>query len=134
MYATLMRFAHLLAERSTCARLRVGAVIASDDLASVLAIGYNGSPRGFPNSCARPEAGNCGCVHAEANALVKAPYRSGPLTLFTTHAPCAACAALIVNSAVRRVVYAAGYRDASGLAILSAANLEVATFGPAPIV
>src|SRR6266550_2535309 len=67
-----MRMAEELAKRSTCARLQVGSVITSGDLTQVLGIGYNGNARGLPNRCDGTEPGRCGCIHSEANALVKA--------------------------------------------------------------
>src|SRR5437899_10399705 len=67
-----MRMAEELAKRSTCARTQVGSVIATHDLTQVLGIGYNGNARGLPNECDGPEPGRCGCIHSEANALIKA--------------------------------------------------------------
>ena len=42
-----MRIAHLVAERSTCLRRRVGAVAVKDK--RILATGYNGAPAGIPH-------------------------------------------------------------------------------------
>ena len=42
-----MNIAHLVAERSTCLRRRVGAVAVKDK--RILATGYNGAPRGRKN-------------------------------------------------------------------------------------
>src|SRR5207247_4162737 len=68
-----MRMAEELAKRSTCGRLQVGTVITDQALENVLAIGYNGNARGLPNKCDSSVPGNCGCIHSEMNALVKAP-------------------------------------------------------------
>jgi dCMP deaminase len=107
-----LRMAETVALRSTCLRKQVGCVVSDLDLTTVLAIGYNGSPRGWQNFCENPEAqGACGCIHAEANALLKAPYHTGPLVLFCTHSPCISCAKLIVNSAVQQVIYRTPFRD-----------------------
>src|SRR3989304_3937575 len=73
LYEVYMRMAEELAKRSTCARLQVGTVITDGRLEHVLAIGYNGNVRGFPNRCDSTEAGKCGGIHSEMNALGKAP-------------------------------------------------------------
>ena len=43
-----MDITYMVAERSTCTRAKVGAVIVRDR--SILATGYNGSPAGMPSS------------------------------------------------------------------------------------
>ena len=54
-----------LAKRSTCTRLRVGTVLTDAELENVVAIGYNGNARGFPNRCDSTTPGACGCIHSE---------------------------------------------------------------------
>lgn len=107
-----------LAQLSTCKRAKVGCVVVPDDLSMVYSIGYNGPPAGEPNDSCTGEQGRCGCVHAEANAVVKL----GPVTeavLVCTTAPCLACAGLIVNCRkIHCVVYGLAYRDESGLELL----------------
>ena len=49
LFEVYMRMAEELAKRSTCARLQVGTVITDSRLEHVVAIGYNGNARGFPN-------------------------------------------------------------------------------------
>jgi dCMP deaminase len=79
--------AKVAAERGTCIRRRVGAIIVKDDVE--VSSGYVGAPRGTANccdlmSCLRIEAGIpsgqryelCRSVHAEQNAIVNAA-RSG---------------------------------------------------------
>jgi dCMP deaminase len=124
MDAIFMAFAVLLAERSTCCRRSVGCVITDYAGLSVLAIGYNGNARGFANHCDREhEPGNCGCIHAELNALLKAPGLAPGKILYTTCAPCVACAKAIVNSQVARVVYRDGYRTDAGIELLQQAGV-----------
>lgn len=119
-----LRIAETVAIRSTCSRLQVGCVVTNHDLTSIWAIGYNGSMRGALNDCERPEErGNCGCIHAELNALIKAPYHEGDLVLFCTHAPCLACAKHIVNSKVRRVWFRNDFRDMTGVYRLRVAGI-----------
>ena len=73
LYEVYMRMAEELAKRSTCSRLQVGTVLTDPSLENVVAIGYNGNARGFPNRCDSDEPGRCGCIHSEMNAVVKAP-------------------------------------------------------------
>jgi dCMP deaminase len=119
-----MRMAEELAKRSTCARLKVGSVIATSDLTQVLGIGYNGNARGLPNACDSTEPGRCGCVHSEANALLKAGAQIERKVMFVTAAPCVMCAKMIVNTNVSRVHYRAAYRDPAGLTVLRQAGVE----------
>ena len=58
LFEVYMRMAEELAKRSTCARLQVGTVITDANLENVVAIGYNGNARGFPNRCDSDEAGS----------------------------------------------------------------------------
>lgn len=48
LYEVYMRMAEELAKRSTCVRLQVGTVLTNATLEHVVAIGYNGNARGFP--------------------------------------------------------------------------------------
>ena len=95
-----MRMAEELAKRSTCARNQVGSVIATGDLTQVLGIGYNGNARGLANHCDGSEPGRCGCLHSEANALIKAGAQTPGKVMFVTVSPCVMCAMMIINSTV----------------------------------
>lgn len=114
----MMAFAQQVATRSTCSRAQVGCVITNLEMTSVLAYGYNGNYRGGPNFCDGTGEGACGCVHAEANALIKSPYDPDRLVLFTTLSPCLACAKLILNAGITHVRYLLEYRDPAGLDLL----------------
>jgi dCMP deaminase len=122
-----MKFAVDLSARSTCKRLQVGCVIVSADYSYVYGIGYNGSAKGLNNNCDRDEAGNCGCLHAEENALLKT--NAGveiPKIAFVTHQPCAYCAKRMINKGgIIKIFYKEPYRIKDGLEILSKANIEV---------
>jgi len=92
-----MEIAKVVAKRSTCARLNVGAVITIND--RIVSIGYNGPPSGHAHcspECAAAAAAK-GCirsVHAEVNAMlfVPASERSSPKTMYVTDSPCDMCA------------------------------------------
>ena len=118
LFEVYMRMAEELAKRSTCARLRVGTVITGPYLENVVAIGYNGNARGFPNRCDTPEPGGCGCIHSEQNALVKAPGELRDKVAFVTASPCGPCAKLMVQSNICYVFYREAYRDPAGLNVL----------------
>jgi len=122
--ALWMRVAELVAQRGTCDRLRVGAVITDSEMRRVIAIGYNGQPRGMPHVCRTMEPGNCGCVHAELNALLGADTRDA-YELFVTTAPCERCAAAIINATIHRVWYRTPYRDERGAALLVGAGIAL---------
>ncbi len=119
---TAARLAGSMAALSTCRRLRVGCVVVSPKLQSILAVGYNGPTAGAPNDSCTGVPGACGCVHAEANALVKLGSGSGELVV--THSPCSHCAGMIVNSGrVTRVTYAERFRDGGGIDVLTRAGV-----------
>lgn len=126
--SSMLEIARVVSRRSTCERGRVGCVITNLEMTRVLAMGYNGNYHGGPNTCDHPgRPGGCKCLHAEANALIKAPYRPGELTLFSTMGPCLACAKMILNARITTVVTDRGYRDSSGLELLCDEGVEVFT-------
>jgi deoxycytidylate deaminase len=119
--AYFMEMARLAASRSNCCRRRVGAVLVSVDR-SVVATGYNGTPRGLRNcqdgGCSRCQGSSrcglglasCLCLHAEENALLEAGRgRAIHGILYCTLAPCLQCCKKIVQAGVQRVVYAREY-------------------------
>lgn len=123
MEEVMMDLAVSLARRSTCARLQVGCVITDARFTSIYALGYNGNYRGGPHACDREEPGNCGCLHAEDNALVKLRTEERGLVLFTTVSPCTACAKRIVNQGnVETVWIAETHRDLDASAKILAAG------------
>lgn len=105
-----LQLAALVASWSKDPATQVGAVAVSTDR-RVLETGFNGLPQGVEDDPERMErpAKYLWTTHAEAN-LVAAAARSRlqDSTVFVTHAPCAQCAALLVNAGVAKVVYASG--------------------------
>jgi len=116
-----------LAKRSTCLRKKVGAVVVTADYTGVLGVGYNGNAAGLANCCESTEPGNCGCLHAEDNALLKT--NGGPeikKIIFVTAQPCAYCAKRMVNKGgVQKVFYYEPYRLTRGKDILQEVGIEV---------
>ncbi len=113
-----MEVARAVARRATCDRGRAGTVIARDK--QILVTGYVGAPRGFPHcdevghqmKTVTHEDGTQSqhCMrtaHSEQNAIVQAAKLGVAIegsTLYTKMTPCAACAKMIVNAGVKRVV------------------------------
>lgn len=124
LFEVYMRMAEELAKRSTCARLQVGTVITDARLENVVAIGYNGNARGFPNRCDTDEAGRCGCIHSEMNALVKSPGQLRDKVAFVTASPCVMCAKLMVQANVSYLFYRQRYRLPSGLEVLERGGVQ----------
>ncbi|MFW5996270.1 MAG: deoxycytidylate deaminase, partial [Halanaerobiaceae bacterium] len=106
-----MRMAELAAERSTCLRRQVGAVLVKDR--RILATGYNGAPKGLAHcektGCLRQEksvpSGQrheiCRGVHAEQNLIAQAAVhgvKSEGGIVYCTTQPCVICAKLLINS------------------------------------
>jgi dCMP deaminase len=122
-----MDLASTLAARSTCARMNVGTVITSTDYRKVLAVGYNGNAAGLPNTCDRHEAGNCGCLHSEENAVINCDSpRSTEKHVFVTHLPCVQCAKRLINlGGVKKVFYRNEYRLTDSIDILKSVGIEV---------
>lgn len=116
-----------VAERSTCNRAKVGAVIVRDK--SILATGYNGSPAGLPHctevGCliyeSRTPSGeieeNCfRTIHAEINAIAQAAKNGASIRdadIYITHTPCIHCFKVLINTGVRRIVYEKPYKLAT---------------------
>lgn len=122
-----MDLAFSLSRRSTCRRLHVGTVITSTDFRKVLAVGYNGNATGLPNECDRDEAGNCGCLHSEENAVINCDSpRTIEKFVFVTHLPCVACAKRLINLGnVKRICYAHEYRSRTSLELFAQTGIAV---------
>jgi len=122
-----MQIAYAAAQRSTCRRRAVGAVVV-DRRGRILSTGYNGSPEGYPHCeelCPAPDAEPCRwSVHAEINALLFAENREPDKTLYVTTSPCRACALAIANAGVRRVVMGEAYSDPGGLEVLQQGGIR----------
>jgi len=128
-HQTWMTIAKSIAERSYDPRLKVGAIIVSDDNTRLLALGYNGNYRGGPNEPDSTNPGQSGFIHAEVNALVKCDYNfNRKKIMYLTHSPCQQCSKLIVNAGITEVVYDIEYRDTSGLSILRTCGIVVNRF------
>jgi dCMP deaminase len=119
-----MTITQQVAERSTCNRAKVGAVIVRDR--NILATGYNGAPAGMPHCT---EAGcliyesktpygeveqNCfRTIHAEINAIAQAAKNGSNIkdsSIYVTHTPCIHCIKVLVNTGIKKVYYESPYK------------------------
>lgn len=111
-----MGIAFAVAERSTCNRAQVGAILVRDK--RILTTGYNGSPKGLPHcreiGCFMRD-GHCQrTVHSEASAIIQAALHgisTDGATIYVTHQPCFSCAKMLINAGIVRVVYGGDYPD-----------------------
>ncbi len=122
-----MEMAFVWANNSYCERRKVGALIVKDRM--IISDGYNGTPSGFENVC--EEDNNVTkpyVLHAEANAITKVAKSNNSsegATLYVTDSPCMECSKLIIQSGIKRVVYAREYRITDGLDLLKRAGIEL---------
>jgi len=117
MYEIYMRMAEQIAMRSTCIRMKTGSVIVSGDLKKVYSLGFNGTVKGWVNSCNGIE-GQCGCIHSEENALLKLGVEDSKKILFCTSGPCMNCAKKLIQSGFSDVFYRSDYRDKKPIVFL----------------
>lgn len=111
-----IKMANLVGTRGTCDRGKSGCVIVKNK--QVISTGYVGAPKGMQhcdevghfivdNHCLRS-------THAEQNAIINAA-RNGVSTdgaeLYCTMYPCFACAKMIVNAGIKKVVVDYDYHD-----------------------
>lgn len=122
-----MKMAFEWAKLSHCERKQVGALIVKDRM--IISDGYNGTPTGFDNCCEDEEGLTKWMVlHAEANAILKVAASTQSCqdaTLYVTLSPCRECSKLILQSGIKRVVYAVTYKDVSGIEFLKQSGVEV---------
>ena len=125
-----MNIANEVAQRSTCERAQVGAVIVTEK--RILTTGYNGSPRGLQH-CSDVgcliDNGHCvRTLHAEQNAIIQAALHgviTAGATLYVTHQPCFLCAKMIINAGITQIVYDHEYPDDRSRDFLEQAGVEL---------
>jgi dCMP deaminase len=148
---TMLRVALTIAQRGTCDRKQVGAVIAREG--RIISVGYNGAPPGLAHcdenrhgwqgwwdlhdtgkrthdemEAILAERGCRNATHAEANALAfaaKYGVSTEGAELFVTVSPCDTCARLLIAAGIHSVSYIEAYRDRTGLQLLANAHVLV---------
>jgi dCMP deaminase len=126
-----MAQSHLLALRSTCTRLTVGATIVRDK--RIIAGGYNGAISGgthcidegcyvIENHCVRT-------IHAEMNAIIQCAKFGVPTEgaeIYVTHFPCLQCCKGIIQSGIKAVYYSQDYKNHPyAIELFQQANVKV---------
>ena len=99
-----IEMARLVATWSKDNSTQVGAVVV-DRRKRIVSIGFNGFPAGVDDTIHSREQKILRAIHAEANCILFAQRDLAGCTMFVTAPPCSQCAALIVQSGIRRVVY-----------------------------
>lgn len=126
-----MRTALLHSTLSKALRKQVGAVLVTNQ--GVVLTGYNGTPSGYSNTCEDilqdgSLVSKNSVIHAELNCILKAAREGVSVlesTVYVTLSPCVACAAMLAQSGVKKVIYLEEYRDNSGILLLKDCNVEV---------
>lgn len=143
--AYFLKLAGVVRERSNCLRMAVGVVIVKEK--HIIATGYNGTPKEIKNciegGCERclhrekellkenERKDLCICIHAEENALIQSAYHgvsTKGAVLYSTVAPCAQCAKVIINAGIEKVVYAKEHQDRVGVELLKKARVDVVRY------
>ena len=122
-----MMIAFIMSLMATCTRLRVGAVLWNPLTKQIVAVAFNGSPRGQPHCIDRGcevVDGHCvACLHAEDNVFYWAGVSSEGCILYLTHNPCRRCVNKIIQGKVREVVFSTKYGSLEALDILKKAGI-----------
>jgi len=112
-----MSIAIQVAQRSTCSRKHMGAVLVRDHY--ILTTGYNGSVLGLDHCDDVGHIMDADCescirtVHAEANAVAQAAYNGVSVKdskIYVTSFPCFSCFKLLANSGVKHIIYREEYQ------------------------
>lgn len=137
-----MQLADVVATRSNCVRMQVGAIIVKDK--RIIATGYNGTPHGIKNcidgGCKRcsdretnkinegKDKEKCICIHAEQNAIIQSALHGASTQggeLYTTVEPCIACSKMIINAGITRVVFRELHHGGDGIRLLKRAGVRI---------
>lgn len=99
-----MELAAVVASWSKDPSTKVGAVIA-DSNNRIVSVGFNGPPRDTSDDAVTDrDVKLLRTLHAEENAILFGGSVAG-CTLYVTHAPCAHCAAMMIQVGIARVVW-----------------------------
>ncbi len=133
-----MSITRLVAQRSTCLRRKVGAILVKGK--RILCTGYNGAPAGLRHcldtGCLREQMGIesgqrhelCRALHAEQNVLIQAAFHGIAVehaVLYCTNLPCSICTKMLINAGIRKIYYQEGYPDDLSLQMLDEAGIEL---------
>lgn len=112
-----MNLAVLAAQRSTCDRAHVGAIVVNKEH-RIVATGYNGSVGRKTPHCS--DIGHAmrddHCIatqHAELNCISYCAKEGIPMrdcVIYVTHFPCLHCTKALIQSGISRIYYKSAYR------------------------
>ena len=137
-----MSITEMVAQRSTCLRRKVGAILVRDK--RIIATGYNGAPAKVSHcldiGCLREQQGIpsgerhelCRGLHAEQNAIIQAALHGFSIegsTLYCTNMPCSICSKMLINARIEKIYYKEGYADSLSSLLLAEAKVPVAQLG-----
>lgn len=142
-----MSVAHLIAQRSTCERAHIGAVLVRDN--NILATGYNGSPAGLPH-CDGPNCliyksthpdgtveENCmKTIHAEINAIAQAAKNGTAIKdadIYITASPCINCLKVLINVGIKTIYYDKPYKPQYIAELLRLSGVQLIQVSAAPV-
>ncbi len=137
-----MQIAKLVAQRSTCLRRKVGAILVREK--RVLCTGYNGAPQGLIHcrklGCLREKWGipsgqrqeMCRGLHAEQNAIIQGALHGVSIKnslLYCTHQPCITCSKMIINAGIKKIIFQGDYPDSLAQQVLKEAGIKLIKYG-----
>lgn len=107
---------NVIKERSTCERLKVGALIVKGN--RVIATGYNGVVNKMEHctdvGCMMDNRHCIRTVHAEMNAITqcaKLGVATEGATMYVTHFPCIYCTKHIIQAGIKEIRYMHDYKN-----------------------
>jgi len=137
-----MSITELVAQRATCTRRFVGAILVRDK--HIITTGYNGAPSGTSHclevGCLRDQMGIpsgerhelCRGLHAEQNAIIQAALHGTSVagaTLYCTTMPCVICSKMLINARITEVYYREGYADTLSRDLMAEAGIPLHQLG-----
>lgn len=137
-----MSITELVAQRSTCLRRKVGAILVRNK--RIIATGYNGAPAGISHcldvGCLRAQQGIpsgerhelCRGLHAEQNAIIQAALHGFSIegaTLYCTNMPCSICSKMLINARIEKICYREGYADTLSALLMGEAGIPLVQHG-----
>lgn len=128
----------LLASRSTCTRLAVGAAIVRDK--RIIAGGYNGAVAGdehcIDSGCLLRDGHCVRTIHAEMNAVLqcaKFGVSMDGASVYVTDFPCLQCTKMLLQAGITQINYLRNYHnDEYALHLLELKNVGVTQIKLAP--
>ncbi len=137
-----MGITRLVAQRATCLRRKVGAILVRDK--RIISTGYNGAPSRISHclevGCLRAAQGIpsgerhelCRGLHAEQNAIIQAALSGVSVegaSLYCTNLPCSICTKMLINARIVGIAYGEGYADALAASMLAEAGIPSRQIG-----